>query len=67
MNKYIKAAWRAVAAAVLVPGAAALTAWVQLGQNAVDAVAGKPVWVWLLFGGIPALAAAAAQLMEDDR
>lgn len=67
MDKYIKAVRRAAAAAVLVPGAAALMAWMQLGQKAVDAVAGKPVWVWLLFGGIPALAAAAAQIMEDDR
>lgn len=67
MNKYIKAVWRAAAAAVLVPGAAGLTAWVQLGQKAVDAVAGKPVWVWMLFVGIPALAAAAVQLMEGSR
>ncbi len=67
MKRYIKAARRAVAAGILVPGAAALAAWMQLGQKAVDIVAGKPAWVWLLFGGIPALAAAATQLMEDGR
>lgn len=67
MNKYTKAAIRAAAAFLLIPGLAALVGWVQLGYSAIEAVTGIRGWAWLLMGVVAGIAGFAAELSGGGR
>jgi len=62
MNKYTKAAIRAMVMFLLVPGLVMLIGWVQLGFSAIEAVTGIRGWAWLLMGVVAGIAGFAAEL-----
>lgn len=62
MNKYAKAASRAIGTFLMIPGLVMLIGWAQLGFSAVEAITGIRGWVWLLMGVVAGLAGFAAEL-----
>ncbi|HIX16922.1 MAG TPA: hypothetical protein H9860_01275 [Candidatus Gemmiger faecavium] len=67
MNKYAKAASRAIVMFLLIPGLVMLIGWAQLGFSAIEAVTGIRGWVWLLMGVVAGIAGFAAELSGGGR